>query len=174
MPKESRAAANVEVNMTPMIDCTFQLLIFFILTTQIANAELAPMVLAEPYKSVAISEETGRSNRVIVNIFNSYGLTTDDRNPDEAAVAQGYIVAGGEAIEVTDLATLKDRLSERRDQAGAMGFDPADFLVEIRCDKDIHYAYVEPVLRAASELEIAKMNVMAIVDPDVAAQAAQD
>ncbi len=170
MAIKRKSAGDVDINMTPMIDCTFQLIIFFILTTQMANDELAPLKVPTPHQSIAMSEETGRTNRVIINIVNSYGSQTDDRNPIQASVAEHYRIGAGEPVDVGDIEALKDRIRQRREAAIEQGLKPEDFFVEIRCDKDIAYAYVEPVLLAASDLKITKMNVTAAVDPSVAAQ----
>lgn len=160
--------AKVEVNMTPMIDCTFQLIIFFILTTQMANADLAALKLHEPNQSIALAEQTKRADKVIVNIVNEYGDKTDNRDPRRSAMATNYVIAGKE-FPWTDTETLKQILEKYRNRAVAEGYGE-DFLVEVRGDKDVAYCYIEPVLAAAASVKITKMNITAIVDPDMNVQ----
>ena len=53
--KKFRSCSDVGFNMTPMIDCTFQLIIFFILVGQVANDAYAKNVkLVRPLNSQAI------------------------------------------------------------------------------------------------------------------------
>ena len=52
-----RGHAVIGINLTPMIDCTFQLIIFFILSTQLANRDLEKILLHRPVESQAHSDE---------------------------------------------------------------------------------------------------------------------
>lgn len=160
--------AKVEVNMTPMIDCTFQLIIFFILTTQMANADLAPLKLHRPDSSIAMAEQTKRADKVIVNIVTEYGDQIDDRDARRSAMAKFYVISGNE-FPWTDTDTLERVLEEYRKRAVKEGYAD-DFLVEVRGDQDIAYCYIEPVLTAAAKVGITKMNITAIVDPDMNVQ----
>ncbi len=54
-------------NMTPMIDVTFQLIIFFMLVTDMAKAQLEPVVL--PYAHKAIKEKVEDPLTLVVNIM---------------------------------------------------------------------------------------------------------
>jgi biopolymer transport protein ExbD len=152
-----------EPNMTPMIDCTFQLIIFFILTAQMANAELAKIIPPDPQRSVA-EDKPGevKNDRVIVNIANEYGDDPDRTDPRKASWARNYKV-GGKDIMPGDMDSLVDALRDRKDSAVEMGIDKDEFFIEVRADKDIQYADVEPVMRAARDADIKKMYITAIV-----------
>jgi biopolymer transport protein ExbD len=54
--KKIVGGGSMDINMTPMIDCTFQLIIFFILTAQIASEEVAKVAVPEPHHSMAYPE----------------------------------------------------------------------------------------------------------------------
>lgn len=58
---------NEGFNMTPMIDVTFQLIIFFMLVTDMAKAQLEPVVL--PYAHKAIKDKTPDPLILVVNIM---------------------------------------------------------------------------------------------------------
>lgn len=156
-----------EVNMTPMIDCTFQLIIFFILTAQMAS-EQAKVLVPAPNISQALSEKdvTITPARVTVNVVSKMGDKEENRDSITAARVECYQV-GGEKIPPEDTARLVEILTERKVSATNQGIKEKDFYVEIRGDKDIAFGGIEPVLLAAAEAKIKKMSITAIVDPSV-------
>ena len=159
---QKRRSGEVGVNMTPMIDVTFQLIIFFIITGQIASTALAKLELARPHQSQAIKEEETRiPNKVIVNVL-SRGGTDKDADPFDARHASCYqvgnlkIPADHQSIEA-----LAGVLSKRKAEAIEVG--EKEFLVEIRADRRVQFMDVEPVLRAAVQAEVPKMNITALL-----------
>ncbi|MCD4824603.1 MAG: biopolymer transporter ExbD [Phycisphaerae bacterium] len=157
-----------ELNMTPMIDCTFQLIIFFVLTAKMAQED-AEVLVPDPQKSAAVLDEKGNKifkNRVTVNIPNKYGKDDTDRDPVIASRATRYVVKGNEDVEVGDIDTLVLILKKYRTQAINAGVKSEEFFMEIRCDKDIAFDSVLPVMFAAEQAEISKMAITAIADPE--------
>lgn len=153
-----------EVNMTPMIDCTFQLIIFFILTAQMAS-EQAKVLVPKPEVSQAISEEenTALPDRVTVNVVSKCGDKKEHRDSITATQAKFYQV-GAEKIEPHKMSRLVEILTERLALAEKRGVKEEDFYVEIRGDRDIAFGGIEPVLQAAATAKIKKMSITAIVD----------
>jgi len=160
-------AATGEVNMTPMIDCTFQLIIFFILTAQMVS-EQAKVLVPEPRVSQAVSEEEGMitPGRVTVNIVGKCGDKEENRDSITATQAKFYQV-GAEIIPLEDIPRLVQILTEQLVMAGQRGIKEEDFYLEIRGDKDVAFAGIEPVLQAAAAAKIKKMSITAIVDKSV-------
>lgn len=125
-----RGFAEVQGNLTPMIDMTFLLIVFFVLVSRIVDREAAEMNLPQPSHSVA--EKPGDERRVIVNV-----LPAGDR-------IGGYRVGGaefpptsaGRAAMTAHLAALYRRQP---------GMD-----VNVRADRAAAYEHVEPVLQAVS------------------------
>jgi len=152
-----------EVNMTPMIDCTFQLIIFFILTAQMAS-EQAKVLISTPIESMALSVVDPKSppfpNKVTVNICGKFGdAKQDKRDASESSSAEFYQI-GQKRIEVHEEELLVQMLKDAFAQAKKNNPD-AEFFVEIRADKDINYAGIEPVLLAAGEAKMARMTITA-------------
>ncbi len=155
-----------DVNLTPMIDCTFQLIIFFIITAQISNDQLAPLLVPEPKQSVAVTPgEEGRSDVAIVNIFSRFGRDIEGRkeNPGDTMTATGYKIKQdtlkpGEEIEIAHiLAAERERFRHTHGDAA--------FFVEVRADRDLGYDQVLPVMRAAAHTGIDRMYMTAVTDP---------
>jgi len=150
-------AGQIEFNMTPMIDVTFLLIIFFILAGQILSDELADLEVHRPHASQAIpSEEMKTPNRAIVNVVSRVGKD-EDANPALAGRADRYEINRAR-FEVGNVERLADFLRSKRGASAK----PEEFYVEIRADQRVNFADVEPVMRAAAEAEIVKMNLTAL------------
>ncbi|HPS52413.1 MAG TPA: biopolymer transporter ExbD [Phycisphaerae bacterium] len=175
MAKKQITGSIQEVNLTPMIDCTFQLIIFFILTAQMASQELAKVSLPEPVKSMAIGADPDKPdqptnlNNVTVNVVNKYGDSDDNRQMELAGKAECYQL-GQNKIDAGNIEALTAAIKERKAQIlsdkNIKNVKEGDIIVEIRADKDIVFQDIEPVMRAAAEAKINKMSMTALVDPE--------
>jgi len=155
--QKTGTAGQVEFNMTPMIDCTFLLIIFFILASQMASDSLAKVDLHRPQASQAIpTEDIETPNRVIINVLSRAG-DDEDANPALAGRADRYEI-NRVRFEVGNIERLADFLRRRKDSSGK----PDEFYVEIRADHRVNFADVEPVMLAAADAEIVKMNLTAL------------
>lgn len=66
MKKASAPATELALDMTPMIDCTFNLLIFFILVVDLGQQELEKVTL--PRASQFIKDDKNEKGRKVVNL----------------------------------------------------------------------------------------------------------
>lgn len=146
-------------NMTPMIDVTFQLIIFFILTSQVASAELAQLTLHRPWVSPAreADEEMRKQNNVIVNILSADAQPGEKQQGPETGKAASYKISG-KTIEIGDEARIGEIIQEEIDQAGG---DPKQVSVEIRSDRRVHFSEVLPVMLEATNKKISRMHLTA-------------
>lgn len=160
------AGTALHLPLTPLIDCTFLLIIFFLLTAQLAGRELPELLLASPEKpspSVLPAEVKQRSY-VTVNVLTQYDGSAQARASRLSAQANRYQVGVDivEAERPDAMAVLSNLLASRKTQADRRG--TTDFWVEIRADRDIRYGDVEPVMRAASDAEIEMMSLTAKIE----------
>ena len=125
----------------------------------------AVLELYRPHQSIAVKVEKGvgdTPNRVIVNILSKDATPSANRtDPTLAAEAKEYQI-DGQPIMIGDKETLVRTFRARKADAKSLKFKEEDFSVEIRGDKDVNYMYVAPILRAAAEADIAKMNITAL------------
>ncbi len=161
MAKKKVDSGVQEFNMTPMIDVTFQLIIFFILAGQMASQDIKALIPPKPYHSQA-SEALNPKQRVIVNIVSK---ASDDANaPDET---MWYVGSANlpEPVEIAADPTKRQELFETLEMAyqAAPPELAEEFTIEIRCDHRIQYRSVETVLMAAGEAGIPKMAITALV-----------
>lgn len=151
----TRGRASIGFNMTPMIDCTFQLILFFMLTTQMASAEYVDMEVPKPHQSIGREiEPDGKSLEVLVSVA---PYSRGEIAQDKTGTLKGD-------VKFFQLGTLrikpeqKDRLILELKRIKRREAKDREMIVEIRADRSIEYGLVEPVLRAITAAEIGKMR----------------
>lgn len=158
------SSGNVEFNMTPMIDCTFQLIIFFILSATVLSDALADLELHRPFESQASDNKDLNKlpNRIIVNVV-SEARDRLDINSRESALAKEYMI-NGKIIKVGDREALVERIRQGAIAAQDKGYK--EYYVEIRADHRVNFGAVQGVLKAAAAAGIrgvnTKMNITAL------------
>ena len=184
MARKRPPSSEVGFNMTPMIDCTFQLIIFFILASQVANDAYAKNVqIVRPTDSQALPASVAQfPNKVTVNVVSA---AAESENPDPIVAANaGFYKIGTEKYEVGQWDRMIDVIQAKRDEfyaqigmspeqarqaeaeADKRGAEenPAAFFLEIRADERVNYVDVAPVIRAGVEAGISKMNITALTE----------
>ena len=158
------AGGGVDFNMTPMIDVTFQLILFFILVGQVASEELAKMELPQPDTSQAIKqEEAVTPNHAVVNVVLDAEAESAPPGSLKAGMVGFYQVGTTQVQPDVDARKRLTSLIEAR-KAELTESQRESFYVEIRSDKRIHFEQVVPVLLAASDAKVQKMNITALLD----------
>jgi biopolymer transport protein ExbD len=124
-------AAVIEANLTPMIDVTFLLIVFFTLVSGIADNERVDMSLARV--EAGATAQADEESRVMLNVI-----------PAANGQIGGYLLAG-KAFDATPdgIAQLADALADgyRRNP---------NLAVNLRADRDTMYEWVEPAMRATT------------------------
>jgi biopolymer transport protein ExbD len=115
------------LNLTPMIDVVFQLIIFFLLSTHFVQQE-AQQELALPTAATGHEAPAESPPRVTINLL-----------PD------GQILMGSSEAQPNEIAS---RLAYERERTSR------DLEVRIRADRSLPYGAVEPVLLACAEAGI--------------------
>lgn len=128
----------INLNMTSMMDVTFQLIIFFILVTNFAAADLPEMEIPEPFETRA--KVVKDQNRIIINL-----IYDADKDMREA------ILIGGEPYTLVQMKNLLIREHEA---------DP-EVQVALRADRQLSYDQVSDVLLALSQSQIVKLQLVA-------------
>lgn len=139
-----RRRNRLEMNMTPMIDVVFLLIIFFLVSSHLAKQEVQAELDLPVAETGTKSQET-ETPRVTINI----GAQDDD-----------YAVRLG-ARPVTPQ-ELRTRLARERETSGI------DLEIRIRSDRSIPYRVIEPILLTCAQLGIWNVK-FAVVRPEDAA-----
>ncbi len=165
-----REHEEIPINMTPMIDIVFQLIIFFILASQFASKEISAVTLPFPVKPPSVEEKDLKGvARVVINV-----LSKED--PEHAQSAGGQPQAYGELLryeinrEPFDEFLLGERISAETGKRMHMAeviknkFEDAQqkglpFFVEIRADYRVAYEHVARALSAAGSAGVKKVYI---------------
>ena len=152
-----KGAKSPEMNMTPMIDIVFQLIVFFMLVNNIISDENAVMIV--PELENPITHELGRENRITVNLVpQSYdlGRQINDLNiPGEAK----EVMVGLEVYSLEDMQGVTESLKEAKAQN-------EDIEVLLRADSGLYYDEVQPVMQAITSAKIVKVHLVAYLPED--------
>lgn len=163
MPKSKvyqQGRGRIAFNMTPMIDCTFLLIIFFMLATQLASENYVQMKLPDPDNNVA--KEYEGLDKVIVNVV-PYSDREISEKPSLAGAAKAYKLSVS-AFGKQDIDKLVRRLTQERrerEQGTKAAGKTGDFVVELRADRSVHYTEIEPVLQALQRARLGSMYITA-------------
>ena len=115
------------INMTPMIDIVFLLIIFFLVSSHMVKQD-AQLKLDLPHATTGHDETNEVRPRVTVNVLPS-----------------GQVQLAGQTVGPESLAR---RLSNELKQSGS------DLEVRIRADRTVPYSSVEPILIACTQASI--------------------
>ncbi len=115
------------VNMTPMIDVVFLLIIFFLVSSHLARQETQLQLPLPTADSGETALEQDRP-RVTINVL-----------------GDGSLMLAGSRVEPVK---LQLRLLERMERSGG------DLEVRIRGDRDVPYGNVEPIMLACARVGI--------------------
>lgn len=122
--------SRLEMNMIPMIDVVFLLIIFFLVSSHLAKQEVQAE-LALPIAETGVENQDADQRRLTVNIAAENGNYT--------------IKFGSRSVNTNDLQQYLERELERSN---------TDLEVRIRGDREIPYQIVEPVMVACARLGI--------------------
>ncbi len=122
---------DVGFNMTPMIDIVFQLIVFFLVASHLAQQE-TQLELALPDAATGRPAIDAPTRRVVVNVQPS-----------------GELSLSGQPVSAAD---LQQRIGVEARQHGD------DIEVRIRADRRVPYRVIEPILTACTQAGIWKVT----------------
>jgi len=131
------------INLVPMIDIVFQLLVFFMVASHLATVERDPVSLPQPAHSLA--RDKPLENRMIIN------LIADSSGHIAKIKANSDLVRDREAL-VDLLLRNGPRLQAKNGS------------VVIRADKGMHFSEIEQILQAVANAGISSVHVAAEQD----------
>lgn len=113
----------VGINMTPMIDVVFQLIIFFLVSSHLVKQE-TQLDLPLPAASSGAEDEPADRPLITINVL-----------------GDGRLLSAGRELSLPD---LEARLRERKSRHGE------ELEVRIRCDRGVPYGKLQPVMLACT------------------------
>lgn len=131
---------NADMNMTPMIDCVFQLIIFFMVVTEIKKSDDADVQL--PRTRYVEKDDHPPKNRVVINcVWKELGRATGDyRVVEEIKVRNKF-------YNKEQLQALLERLDREERVANRMNLDKtvelSKMYIKIRADARCEWKTVQ-------------------------------
>lgn len=124
-----RGPADVRANITPMIDVTFLLIVFFVVVSQIVELDAVRLDLPKPPDPATAPPDDGR--RVTINVL-----------PGEGDEARGYRI-GERTFELGESgrAAMTAALVEHYTQSPGLR-------VNLRADRRTAYEWIDPVIES--------------------------
>lgn len=161
-----RERVSAEFNMTPMIDVTFQLIIFFILAGSFASLDAAKLTVPAVFGTDNL-QELELPGKLVINVV----PFPQDQATGREGIAQ-YWQISTERVPVGNSSRLVEILNNARlafvdRQSRDPSLADTQFQVEIRCDKRIHYSQIQPVLSAVAEAGIRRVHYVAFGEKQV-------
>ncbi len=141
----ARGFAPIAANLTPLIDLSFLLVIFFVLVLRISGAERVPLELPTPEESV--SELPNDDRRTVVSVV-----------PDASDPSRATIQAGGRLFTLDP-----EGLDEFRGFVAAARAAAPEAFLNVRADAALPYSAVRPVLEAIADSGGAPPKVQLVV-----------
>lgn len=150
-----RGPVKPEMNMTPLIDVTFLLIVFFMLVNNIAASERIPLVvpaLTDP-KTRQLGEEI---QKIIVSVAPA-AFTDDDRLDDplnHPGLARFVQVGSGAQFSMDNLAGVTEALQievKKNPQVEVL----------LRADAALYFSEVQPVMDAITGAGVGVVNLVA-------------
>jgi biopolymer transport protein ExbD len=153
---------DISFNYVPLIDVTFNLIIFFVLTSEIGSAQKARVLIPDPYEPQAVRRDAMSHNSVVIAVISAAAYESN-ADPVTAARALKYEM-DGQGFEISDLDKLVGMIAKKRETydkiMGAVA-SKGEFYVEIRADWRVHFSEIRPIIEAIARAKIPKMAISA-------------
>lgn len=148
--------AKPEMNMTPLIDVTFLIIIFFMLVNNIIAEESVEMIV--PQLQQPKTRALGKVDRITVNVMPQAFVRKerDDRSPlDHPGEAIGVKI-GIAQYNINDLEGIAAALERAKRQNEKIE-------IVLRADSALFYASVAPIMEAIAQAKINQVNLVAFL-----------
>jgi biopolymer transport protein ExbD len=138
-PKPPGEPEQLKIDMTPMIDVVFQLIIFFMLIMDMSKAQLEVLVL--PSAKKAIKEKFADTTMLVINVLKDGAIKINGKTFWKPAMGD-------------DFKKLEDEFESRRQnklyQEVAGKTEWVKYPVLIRCDRSTPFEHLQRILMIAT------------------------
>ncbi|MFH0889185.1 MAG: biopolymer transporter ExbD [Planctomycetota bacterium] len=170
--KRAQEAKGSEVNLTPMIDVVFQLIVFLMLASDISNTEMERVYL--PKADAAIADERPDKTRLMVNISHVVPM---GRDCPELRYKNGILISPCQIEEHWKIVVKTKQLTipeleqllivegnlDRETKGNPK--TPSNRPIMIRCDGSAPFLLITKILEAAGKAFVWKIEIGAEKPP---------
>jgi biopolymer transport protein ExbD len=165
--------ADDHIDLVPLIDCVFLILLFFILVGRLSVDQRAEQITVPPTKTAVKFDETkGKWGREVINVFGS----TKDGDPPRNTIKLGQYSFSQQGVnDYSGYQKLRDLLNSTYDRAEKYedpkikGLMLPKVIVEIRADSDAEYRLVQEIQQVLTDtMDLTTMQPKKSFDPKLA------
>ena len=155
-----RGAVTPSMNITPLIDVVFLLIVFFMLVNNIVSEEKVPMIPPDIDESQA--RQLGEVDRVVVSVApEEFRQSERAEDPLDHPGMASYVKVGAlKRFEMDQMAEVAELLGQAR-------ADNPEVEVLLRADSALYYGQVQPVMAAITAAGISKVNLVAYLPEEL-------
>jgi hypothetical protein len=161
------AEENVAVNVVPLVDIMFLLLLFLMVGGDMSHRETTEVQLPQADKAVEANRDVGEERYAVINIHPVKDPTSENDRlaPWFREIANWQFAIGG--VEYRDYFALVDQLKivaeQKLEEAPLPGTNPPKYLsavkITIRADKSAPYGMIQFAMQACAETSLYKIEV---------------
>ena len=154
MDVSSIVKQNVEMDMTPMIDCVFLLMIFFVLVIDLSQKNLEDLIL--PRAVFQEPDDQPPENRPIINVLQNGSVIYNKEivyNP--STHGKNYAPIKELLVGIRRAGLLNKTLKLKEENIGGRMVALIDDPLLIRADKWTEWNYIGEIMKQCSQPEIA-------------------
>ncbi|MFT7617641.1 MAG: biopolymer transport protein ExbD [Planctomycetota bacterium] len=147
--------ADIGMDMTPMIDIVFQMIMFFIIITDFSQEDIALLEL--PWSTVGVEDDGEDENRIIINITSPIPTKADPKKWDERRRKQAnqILVKGKPKDFIGIYRFLESNGVQNKRYRDPENQNLSTRSILIRCDGAQAFDYVKAILQICANPEIA-------------------
>ncbi len=154
MDKKKIATQSVEMDMTPMIDCVFLLMIFFVLVIDLSQKNLEDLIL--PRAEFQEPDEQPPEGRPIINVLQNGSIVHNqqviyDPNVDKT----DYRKIKQLLLDIRKSGEINKTLKFTEETIGGRVVKLVDDPILIRADKWTEWHYIGEIMKQCSDPQIA-------------------
>jgi len=147
---QKAAQQTADMDMTPMIDCVFLLMIFFVLIIDLSQTNLEDLIL--PKAEYQEPDDSPPENRPVINLLQSGAVYYKGKMQYDPAV-HGNDYSG--ILKMLKLIKQTGKLKMKTENLGGRDVELVDDPVLLRADKWTEWHYVGEVMKQCSQPEAA-------------------
>ncbi len=151
MLKKMKRRVGVKIDMTPMVDIAFLLLIFYMTTTSFKPAEKLHVALPASHSEIKLPE----SDMIFVTVTTEDTIMVEYITKEKVTQDGKEITEPVRHYEETNPATLPQVITQVRSLPGAI-----KWFVVIKADKDVKYGTMNSIMEALQKIKISKFSLV--------------
>jgi len=163
---------DAELDLVPMIDCIFLLLLFFMLCGRITMDQRTEQITVPPTKTANKFKDPEGWSREIINVFGSTQHGDPPRNSIRIGTHDFKSQGVNDYSGYKGLRTILDQVydkAEKYDDPKKSGMRLPKVIVEIRADSDTEYRVVQEIQQVLTDtLDLETMQPKKGLDPKTA------